>query len=105
MLAFVFQTNDQGRKRVWRGGVAKALRTTVSTAGLSVVKPGVIAALVVLMLAAASPPSAWAQIYKDSTSIGASTLTEATGTISVNQVAGVGNQQTNAALVTDVPGQ
>jgi hypothetical protein len=65
----------------------------------------VLAALTTFAIASISTPSAWGQIYQDSTSIGAGTFANLSGQISLNQVAGVGNQQDNSALVTDIPGQ
>jgi hypothetical protein len=80
-----------------------AAKAYTSFKGSSVTKPRTIITIVaVLMLGVAGAAgSARAQ----DTSIGAATLTDTSGAISVNQVAGVGNQQTNEALVTAAPGQ
>jgi hypothetical protein len=50
------------------------------------------------------PVATRAQDVPEVTSLGAGSMAGSTGRISVNQVAGVGNQQANAAMVTDVPG-
>src|ERR1700690_2441776 len=54
---------------------------------------------------AGSSGNAWAQALGDVTSIGASSVTNTAGQVSINEAAGVGNQQNNSALVTDIPGK
>ena len=85
--------------------VEERSRSHLSIFARSMSKWRVIAALMTCIIALISIPSAWGQVYKDSTSIGAGTFANSTGRISLNQVAGVGNQQSNSALITDVPGQ
>jgi len=49
--------------------------------------------------------NARAQVFGDTTVIGADSGVNTIGAISINEVAGVGNQQTNEALVTGIPGK
>jgi hypothetical protein len=74
----------------------------------SATKPRAIVALmasVIVIGLAASMGTARAQDIGDNTSIGASSGVNSNGSISINQVAGVGNQQSNESLVTNSPGQ
>jgi hypothetical protein len=49
--------------------------------------------------------NARAQVLGDTTSIGPNSGVNNIGAVSINEVAGVGNQQTNEALVTGIPGK
>jgi hypothetical protein len=53
----------------------------------------------------ATTGNARAQALGDTTTIGPSSGVNNVGAVSINEVAGVGNQQTNEALVTDIPGK
>ena len=73
----------------------------------SAMKPRIVIALVAAVVGGwvSSMGIARAQDSGDNTSIGASSGVNSSGSISVNQAAGVGNQQSNQSLVTDSPGQ
>lgn len=70
-------------------------------------KSRVAATVVLLSLAGWFAPmgSARAQVFGDTTVIGPNSGSENFGTVSLNEVAGVGNQQTNSALITGIPGK
>jgi hypothetical protein len=70
-------------------------------------KSRVPAAVVLLSLVGwiAQMGTARAQVLGDTTVIGPNSGVNNIGAVSINEVAGVGNQQTNEALVTDIPGQ
>src|SRR5579871_2106376 len=70
-------------------------------------KSRVAATVVMLSLAGWFAPmgSARAQVLGDTTVIGPNSGVNNFGAVSLNEVAGVGNQQNNSALVTDIPGK
>ncbi len=86
-----------------------AAKAYTSSTGSSATKPHAIIALACFVIFgwAALIGSARAQVpvASNDTSIGAESGINASGSISINQVAGVGNQQTNASLMTNFPGQ
>src|SRR5713101_8027728 len=60
-----------------------------------------IALLAAILSAITFGGSAWAQ--SDTTLIGASSFSGASGIRAINQAAGVGNQEANAAIITTIP--
>jgi hypothetical protein len=82
-------------------------KASIPTTGSRSPKSRVAATVVLLSLAGWFAPmgSARAQVLGDTTVIGANSGVNDTGTVSLNEVAGVGNQQTNSALITGIPGK
>jgi hypothetical protein len=90
-----------------KNGLVMTSKASIPTTASRLPKSRLAAAVVLLSLVGGFAPmhSAQAQVLGDTTVIGPNSGVNNVGAVSLNEVAGVGNQQANSALVTDIPGK